>query len=153
MATSYEDIYNVFLRSVNDVEILYPLEGETESEYDSRIEELLFQLFDSAIVKFPYSQTSLSRDNTTQAFNNDLRDIEVEIIGLLMLREYYRKQLNFLVSLKHSFSDKDWKSHDKSNQMNQYRQLLKEIESEIKELILNNTYRDDSGKAEWWTNG
>lgn len=104
-------------------------------------------------MKFSHTSTKLTRNDQTQTFDNDLRDVEIEIIGLLMLREYYRKQLNFLASLKHSFSDKDWKSHDKANQMNQYRQLLKEIQDEIKQLTVANSYQTDNGDAEWWSSG
>ena len=149
--TPYEDCYDVFLSSINDAEILYPLQGETEEEYQDRIDTLLFTLFKLAVTRFPNSKTNLKRDDDLKLFENDLRELEVEIIGLLMLKEYYRKQKNFLVSLKHSFSDKDWKSHDKSNAMNQYRQLLKEISEEIRQLIISNSYQTDNGDTEWWS--
>jgi hypothetical protein len=152
MATSYEKCYEVFLRLVNDVEVLYPLEGESDTDFQLRIDTLLLEMFKSAVVKFSNPITSLKRNDATLTFDNDLRDVEIEIIGMFMLREYYRKQLNFLVALKHSFSDKDWKSHDKANQMNQYRQLLKELEDEIKPLVIDNTFKADDGSSEWWTN-
>lgn len=153
MATPYEKCYEVFMSNINDAEILYPLEGETELDYESRINTLLLDTFKKAIVKFFNSTTKLTRDDSTQTFTNDLRDVEIEIIGLLMLREYYRKQLNFLASLKHGFSDKDWKSHDKSGAMNQYRQMLQETQEEIKALTVANSYVTDDGSTEWWSNG
>jgi hypothetical protein len=153
MATSYEKCYDVFLSSTNDAEILYPANGETEEEYQKRIDTLLLDTLKKAVVKFFNPTTKLTRNDTTQMFDNDLRDVEVEIIGLLMIKEYYRKQLNFLASLKDSFSDKDWKSHDKANQMNQYRLLLKEIQDEIKQLTVANSYQTDNGDAEWWSSG
>lgn len=153
MATSYERCYEVFMSNVNDAEILFPVEGETEQEYENRISTLLLDTFKRAIVKFFNSTTKLTRNDQTQMFDYDLREVEIEVIGLLMLREYYRKQLNFLASLKHGFSDKDWKSHDKSGAMNQYRQMLQETQEEIKALTVNNSYVTDDGGTEWWTNG
>lgn len=151
MATSYSECYDIFLNHINDVDILYPFQNETQQEYEDRVRSILLSTFRLAIVKFNFSQTNLSRDDKTEMFVEDLRQIEIEVIGLLMLREYYRKQLNFLASLKHSFSDKDWKSHDKANQMNQYRQMIKELQEEIKNLVVNNSYTSTEGKLEgWW---
>lgn len=151
MATPYSDCYDVFLSHINDAEILYPYDEETEELYQNRIHSVCLTMFKRAVVKFFFSQTSLKKDNNTETFENDLRDIEVEIIGMFMLREYYRKQLNFLASLKQSFSDKDWKAHDPSGQMNQYRQMLKETDTEINELIIKNSYTDEAGSLKgWW---
>jgi hypothetical protein len=130
---------------------LYPSPNETEQEFEDRLHTLLFETFKSAVVRFFNSKTPLTREDSMETFFNDLRPIEIEIIGLYMLREYYRKQMDFLVSLKHSFSDKDFKSHDKSNQLNQYRQLLKETEEEINSLIIKNSYISNAGvRSGWW---
>lgn len=151
MSTSYTECYEVFLRYVNDSSILYPSPNETEQEFEDRLHTLLFETFKSAVVRFFNSKTPLTREDSMETFFNDLRPIEIEIIGLYMLREYYRKQMDFLVSLKHSFSDKDFKSHDKSNQLNQYRQLLKETEEEINSLIIKNSYISNAGvRSGWW---
>lgn len=149
--TSYQDVYDVFLRHIDDVEILYPLEDETDEEHQERLSILCYEYLRGAISRFFYAETPLTRDDANNSFVNTLRDVEVEILGLYMLREYYRKKLNFLASLRHSFSDKDWKSHDKSNAMNQYRQMLKEAEKEIEELRTSNSMFDSNGNLTgWW---
>jgi hypothetical protein len=152
MATPYESCYKVFLRHLTDVDFLYPMQNETETDFQIRITNYMFEMFQSAVVHYFNSSTSLERDDIIQTFVNDLRPVEIEIVGLYMVKEYYRKQLNFLASLKDSFSDKDWKSHDKSNQMNQYRQMLKETEEEIEALINANSYSNEYGKYEDWLN-
>jgi hypothetical protein len=150
MGTPYSDCYDAFLEHIEDVNILYPYEGETEQEFEDRTDTLLFSFFKKAVSRFYYSKTPLARNDMLQMFNNDLRPVEIEIIGMMMLREYYRKQMNFLIALKHSFSDKDWKSHDKSNQLSQYRQLLKDTQQEIKQLIVDNSLVSDTGQLEEW---
>jgi hypothetical protein len=152
MATPYTECYDSFLSHIDDIELLYPYENEKDYEFEERLDDTLYMLFKSAIPKFRFSKTKLTRDDTMQTFINDLRPLEIEIIGLLMLKEYYRKKLNFLVQLKHSFSDKDWKSNDKSNQMNQYRHLLLEVDDEIQELTINNSYTTDDGSLDIWQN-
>lgn len=152
MATSYEKCYEVFLRHIDDVNFLYAKQGESDINFEDRINNFMFEIFQSAVVHFFGSSTKLERDDTTKTFINDIRQVEIEIIGMFMVKEYYRKQLNFLASLKDSFSDKDWKSHDKSNQMNQYRQMLKETEEEIEGLVNSNSYADEYGQYEDWLN-
>lgn len=162
MGTPYTRCYEAFMGHLDDYELLYPFDDETPEEFDTRLNYTFMQYFNSAIVKLTNAITSLERDDNKQVtetdmegnsnvtygeFLNNLRPIEIEIIGLLMLKEYYRKKLNFLSSLRHSFSDRDWKSHDKSNQMNQYRQMLKEIDNEIDMLSIKNSFIDDKGNA------
>lgn len=154
MQTSYLEVYESFLGSVDDVELLYPIKNhkyqETESEFQERLHLTLIITFKKAIVRFKYPQTNLSRNDATEMFDYKLRPVEIEIISQLMLREYYRKKLNFLASLKHSFSDKDWKTHNQSSQMNQYRQLLKEAELEIREMENDNSYKDNDYSLKLW---
>lgn len=151
MATSYEVCYDVFLDNINDVEILYPVGDETELEHTERVHAVCLAMFKRAVGKYFFCQTSLEKNDTTETFTNTLRQVEIEIIGLMMLREYYRKQLNFLASLKQSFSDKDWKSSNPATQMTEYRQLMKDTKTEINELIKNNSYVDNSGDLQgWW---
>lgn len=152
MGTPYSDCYDSFLSHTDDVELLYPYDNETDAEFTDRLNNTFNMLFKSAIVKFRFAKTSLSRNDLLEEFSRDLRPIEIEIIGLLMLKEYYRKKLNFLVQLKHSFSDKDWKSQDKSNQMNQYRHIMSEVDEEIKQLIVGNSYTTSDGALDLWKN-
>lgn len=151
MGTPYQDCYDSFLGETDDVKLLFPLSNETEEEFQVRLLGTLEEFFKRAIPKFFGSQTKLTRDDSVSEFENILRPIEIQIIGLLMLKEYYRKQLNFLASLKGSFSDKDFKAHDKSNQMNQYRQLVKEISSDIKDLAIQNSYYGENGGLDVWS--
>lgn len=150
MTTPYMAVYDMFLLSINDVELLYPFKDETEENYQKRLGNVLKGYLKKAIVRFRSFETNLEYDDSKDEFKNGLRDIEIEILALLMLKEYYRKKLNFLASLKHSFSDKDWKSHDKSNQMNQYRQLLKETDNEIRLLTIKRSFEGDNGERMRW---
>jgi hypothetical protein len=149
--TSYEDVYDAFLSKIDDVELFFPFQNETEDEYEARLNSVLIGLLNVAVSKFFFSKTKLDKNNLVETFAYNLRTVEIEILSLLMLKEYYRKKLNFLVQLRHSFSDKDWKMNDKSNQMNQYRQLIKDADSEIKLLINSNSFIADDGSIEDWT--
>lgn len=150
--TPYSKVFDAFLSRIDDVELLYPYDNESEVEFQDRVTTLLKTFLNIAVSKFISSETSLERDDSQEYFYNDLRDLEVEILSLLMMKEYYRKKMNFLVQLKHSFSDKDWKSHDKSNQLNQYRQLVKEIDAEVRSLINQNALVDNAGNPTGWFN-
>lgn len=150
MSTPISKCYDAFLSHMDDNDLFYPFSDETEDEFEERLEDTCNQYFRQAIVKFFFSKTSLEIDEVRATFVNDLRPIEIEIIGLLMVKEYYRKKLNFLSRIGYSYSDKDWKNHDKSSQMNQYRQMLKEIDEEINALILRNSYTTNTGSFTSW---
>lgn len=152
MGTPYTECYDAFLSHVDDVELLYPYNEETDEEHSKRLDNTLNMLFKNSVVKFRFAKTKLSRNDMLEEFLYELRPLEVEIIGLLMLKEYYRKKLNFLVQVKHSLSDKDWKMHDKSSQMSQYRQLVTDIDNEIRQLIVDNSYSTSDGALDLWSN-
>jgi hypothetical protein len=149
MATPYELPYDVFLDNVDDPQILYPKEGETDIEYEERIQDTLLSMLQRSVRKFKHSATKLDRDDTNKIFINDLREVEIEIIGTMMLQEYYKKRRNFLVSIKRSFKDKDWQSHDISSHLARFQDLIKETNSEIKTLIVDNSFTDDDGNYGW----
>jgi hypothetical protein len=149
MATPYELPYDVFLDNIDDPQILYPKEDETEIEYDERIQDTLLSMLKRAVIKFKHSATKLDRDDTNKIFLYDLREVEIEIIGMMMLKEYYKKRLNFLASVKRSFKDKDWQSHDISSHMGKFQNLISETNSEIKTLIADNSFTDDDGSYGW----
>lgn len=151
MGTPYDNIFSRFLSFIDDYDFFNLRNGESKEEFDERIEDTLNLYFQRAVAKYTNPVSDLSRDDKMQCFINKIRPLEEEIISLMMLREYYRNKLNFLMGLKGGFSDRDWKNHDKSNKMNQYRQMIKEIEYEIKTLRNENTFSDDNGMKnnEW----
>lgn len=149
---SLDDVYNAFLPYVADeVEWINPYDDETEEEHEMRLREKLNVLFIKSIPKVIGLQHSKKYDKKTGLFEEDLNDKEIDIIVLTMLREYYRDKLNFIVTLKHNYSDKFWKSHDKSAMVNQYRQMIKETEKEIRDSIIQLSYYNaETGKFEGW---
>lgn len=155
LGTSFDDIYDVFLTYVIDeVEWINPYDDETEQEHIERIQSKLDSLIMLALPKVHGLQHSKETDRYGRCFLEQLNDKEIDIIALCMLREYYRSKLNFIVTLKHNYSDKFWKSHDKSAMTNQYRQMIKETELEIRNAIIDLSYYDgDTGKFNGWAGG
>lgn len=150
MATSYEECYEMFLGKIDDNDILFPACDETNEEHLVRLTQICYSYFCSAIAKAIKFPTPLKRDNVTKMFENELQPIEIECISLLMLKEYYRKKLNYTAKLTNSASDRDWKPHSPANQMNQYRQMIREIEKEVNTCMNQFSYYKDGEFDNGW---
>lgn len=100
MATPYETIYTRCLAKLEDPTLAMLPEED--------LEDMLHGWMLSAIAKHRKCEHDLSdRDEELKQFNSDLSDLELEIISLLMCREWVSQQLNSVALTLQVFSGKE----------------------------------------------
>lgn len=100
MATPYETIYTRCLAKLEDPTLAMLPEED--------LEDMLHGWMLSAIAKHRKCEHDLSdRDEELKQFNSDLSDLELEIISLLMCREWVSQQLNSVTLTLQVFSGKE----------------------------------------------
>ena len=100
MATPYETIYTRCLAKLEDPALAMLPEED--------LEDMLHGWMLSAIAKHRKCEHDLSdRDDELKQFNSDLSDLELEIISLLMCREWVSQQLNSVTLTLQVFSGKE----------------------------------------------
>ena len=100
MATPYETIYTRCLAKLEDPTLAMLPEED--------LEDILHGWTLSAIAKHRKCEHDLSdRDEELKQFNSDLSDLELEIISLLMCREWVSQQLNSVALTLQVFSGKE----------------------------------------------
>ena len=98
--TSYETVYNRCLAKIEDPTLAMLPEED--------LEEMLHGYLLSAIAKHRKCEHDLSdRDEELRQFNSDLSDLEIEIISLLMCREWISQQINSVTLTLQVFSGKE----------------------------------------------
>ena len=98
--TSYETIYTRCLAKLEDPTLAMLPEED--------LEDMLHGWMLSAIAKHRKCEHDLSdRDEELKQFNSDLSDLELEIISLLMCREWVSQQLNSVALTLQVFSGKE----------------------------------------------
>ena len=102
MATPYETIYNRALSKIEDPTLAMLPEED--------LENMLHGYLMSAIAKHRKCEHDLSdRDEELKQFNSDLSDLEIEILGILMVREWISVQLHSVVNTLQVFGGKEEK--------------------------------------------
>lgn len=102
MATLYNTVYNRALQKFTDYEFANLPERD--------MEEMLHDWLLSAIAKFRQCKNDLSdRDEELRQFNVDLEDEEIEILSILLVREWLQPQLQSALLTKMIFSGKEEK--------------------------------------------
>ena len=137
MATDYSDVYTIFLSKITD----YSFASLAESALD----DILLDYLKSAIVRFTkYSNTDLTYDDTDEAFDETLSEMEKEILATMMVVAWLTPIINSTEVLKQILNDKDFRIYSQANHLKEIKELKKDNEEEIDRLIIDYTYNLDS---------
>ena len=138
--TSYEVLYNVALSKITDPQLaMLP---------DEDLDSMLYSWMKSAIAKHRKCKSDLSdRDDELKQFNTDLSDIEIEILGLLMAREWVSGQLLSVTNTLQVFSGKETNYYSQAAHLKELQLLDEKLRLEAQQLsrdytYLNNDYFD-----------
>lgn len=135
--TSYEEIFDLFLNKIND----YYIKNQIELDIDFA-NEILLGYLRSSIPKFSYSAKDLSeRDDALFQFNISLNDLEKEILSILMVVEYLSPKMLREEYLQNRLGSKDYDTFSPSNQLNQLRELKKDVMHDANLLMTEYYYR------------
>ena len=103
--------------------------------------ELCHDWLVSAISKFRKCKSDLSdRDDELAQFNVDLEDSEIEILSLMMAREWLRPQLNSVLLTSQFYGDKESSFYSQANHIAELRAMDESLKLEAQKLSRDWTY-------------
>ena len=136
MATPYETIYTRCLAKLEDPTLAMLPEED--------IENMLHGWMLSAIAKHRKCEHDLSdRDEELRQFNSDLSDLEIEIISLLMCREWVSQQINSVTLTLQVFSGKETNYFSQSAHLKELIALDDKWRLEAQQLSRDYTYTNN----------
>lgn len=131
--TSYETIYNMALSKITDPQLA--MLPEEDLEY------MLQGWMKSAIAKHRKCTSDLSdRDEKLKQFNADLSDLEIEILGILMAREWVSSQLLSVTNTLQVFSGKETNYYSQAAHLKELQLLDEKLRLEAQQLSRDYTY-------------
>lgn len=134
--TSYETIYNRALNKLEDPQLLMMPEED--------LEEMLHGYLLSAIAKHRKCEHDLSdRDEELKQFNSDLSDLEIEILSILVLREWISQRLYSVTNVLQVFSGKETKWFSQAQHIAELRALDESLKIEAQKLSRDYTYTNN----------
>jgi hypothetical protein len=134
--TSYESIYNVALSKITDPQLAMLPEEDLES--------MLYGWMKSAIAKHRRCTSDLSdRDENKKQFNTNLTDLEIEILGILMAREWVSGQLLSVTNTLQVFSGKETKYFSQAQHLAELQALDEKLRLEAQHLSRDYTYANN----------
>ena len=101
MATSFQDVYDVFLSKVETHDWM-------ATEYWDIVKKDWKMLLDAAIMRFRYPHISLDYDVKAESFNETLTNDEIQILASFMKYEWLSRCVNTWDNIRHLYSTKDF---------------------------------------------
>ena len=136
MATPYETIYNRALSKIEDPTLAMLPEED--------LENMLHGYLMSAIAKHRKCEHDLSdRDEELKQFNFDLSDLEMEIISILMTREWISQRLNSVTNVMQVFGGKEEKWFSQASHIKELREMDDRLRLEAQQLSRDYSYIDN----------
>ena len=136
MATPYETIYNCALSKIEDPTLAMLPEED--------LENMLHGYLMSAIAKHRKCEHDLSdRDEELKQFNFDLSDLEMEILSILMVREWISQRLNSVTNVMQVFGGKEEKWFSQASHIKELREMDDRLRLEAQQLSRDYSYTDN----------
>ena len=136
MATPYETIYNHALSKIEDPTLAMLPEED--------LENMLHGYSMSAIAKHRKCEHDLSdRDEELKQFNFDLSDLEMEILSILMVREWISQRLNSVTNVMQVFGGKEEKWFSQASHIKELREMDDRLRLEAQQLSRDYSYIDN----------
>ena len=136
MATPYETIYNHALSKIEDPTLAMLPEED--------LENMLHGYLMSAIAKHRKCEHDLSdRDEELKQFNFDLSDLEMEILSILMVREWISQRLNSVTNVMQVFGGKEEKWFSQASHIKELREMDDRLRLEAQQLSRDYSYIDN----------
>lgn len=134
--TLYSTLYNRCLQKLEDPTLMQLPEED--------LEDMLHDYMLSAIAKHRKCEHDLSdRDDELKQFNSDLSDLEIEILAILMLREYISQRLHSVVNVLQVFSGKETLFFSQAAHIKELREMDDRLKLEAQQLSRDYTYENN----------
>ena len=136
MATAYEPIYNRALAKIQDFELA--------NLSDRDIEEMLHEKIMSAKKKKKKKKNDLKdRDEELRQFNVDLEDEEIEILAIMIVREWLSPQVHSTLLTRQIFSGKEQNYYSQAAHVKELMDMDNSLRIEAQKLMRDYTYAND----------
>lgn len=136
MATPYETIYNRALSKIEDPTLAMLPEED--------LENMLHGYLMSAIAKHRKCEHDLSdRDEELKQFNFDLSDLEIEILSILVVREWISQRLHSVTTVLQTFSGKETNFYSQAAHIKELREMDDRLRLEAQQLSRDYSYIDN----------
>ena len=136
MATTYDKVYNRALAKIQDFDLV--------ALQDRDLEEMLHDWLIAAISKFRQCKNDLSdRDEELRQFNVDLEDEEVEILAIMVVREWLAPQVHSALLTKQIFGGKEENYFSQSAHLKQLMDADTSLRVEAQKLSRDYSYNHD----------
>ena len=134
--TQYSTLYEKCLSKIEDTTLAMLPEEDLES--------ILHSWMLSAIAKHRKCISDLSdRDEELKQFNIDLTNLEIEILGILMAREWVSGQLLSVTNTLQVFSGKETNYYSQAAHLKELQALDEKLRLEAQQLSRDYTYTDN----------
>lgn len=134
--TLYSTLYNRCLQKLEDPTLMQLPEED--------LEDMLHDYMLSATAKHRKCEHDLSdRDDELKQFNSDLSDLEIEILAILMLREYISQRLHSVTNTMMVFSGKETKFYSQAAHIAELRAMDEALKLEAQQLSRDYTYENN----------
>lgn len=131
--TQYSTLYEKCLSKLEDPQLAMLPEED--------LEEMLHGYLMSAIAKHRKCEHDLSdRDEELKQFNSDLSDLEIEILAILMLREWISQRLHSVTTVMQTFSGKETSFYSQAAHIKELREMDDRLRLEAQQLSRDYTY-------------
>jgi len=134
--TGYDTVYNRALQKLEDPQLA--------ALPDEDLENMLHDWLLSAIAKHRKCEHDLSdRDEELKQFNSDLSDLEIEILAIMMVREWISQRLHSVTTVLQTFSGKETNFYSQAAHIKELREMDDRLRLEAQQLSRDYTYIDN----------
>jgi len=147
MGTPITTVYSSFLRKLSDYK--FAISEENDREY---IEKTFYGYYETARAEFYHCSKDLQTNaDGVESFlsadkisiNANLNNLEVEILSMLMLIEYFKPVIIRNETLEQALGDSDFNIYSQANHINQLKDLYRELRREVNSKIIRYTFVRD----------
>ena len=120
MATTYDEIRDLFLSKMTDNDLISLNETDLNNIFD--------QFLKSAISKFRYCRKDLNnRDNEARIFNETLSETEKDILSSLCVLSWLDMQIRNKEAFRNVLTTKDFNIHSPANLLKELRETRNSV--------------------------
>ena len=131
--TQYSTLYEKCLSKIEDPQLAMLPEED--------LEDMLHGYLMSAIAKHRKCEHDLSdRDEELKQFNFDLSDLEIEILSILMIREWISQRLHSVTTVMQTFSGKETNFYSQAAHIKELREMDDRLRIEAQQLSRDYSY-------------
>lgn len=150
MATTFSDIYDLFITTITDYQLKQYLDISEEA-----VETYLEPFLRFAVVQFERAygdDISDKMDFENKTIEVDLKEREKVIIAMLMIQHWFRPVLNDLIDIQMGLSTTDFKRTSEAQHLKELESKYQQLREETSQLLTE--YQLDY-KVDWkeWQNG